>query len=176
MRKVFCVGLWRTGTKSIGDALHLMGYRDRREFWWPLGDTDRRNIYILHDIKTWGCVKNVIKHETTKFDAFSDTPWHFVFPWLYEWYPDAHFILTLRRTPQDYAESQVRHSRNHSEKKIPPIKHFKEQYKYHNDRVRSFFKDKRLLEVCIEDGPWGPLSEFLGVPAPDMPFPHLNKG
>jgi len=42
----------------------------------------------------------------------------------------------------------------------------------------SFFqkapKDK-LLILEISDG-WDPLCKFLGVPVPDQPFPHKNKG
>ena len=34
-------------------------------------------------------------------------------------------------------------------------------------------KDK-LLVFKLEDG-WKPLCEFLDVPVPDEPFPHLNK-
>ena len=31
----------------------------------------------------------------------------------------------------------------------------------------------RLLVYEVKDG-WGPLCEFLGVEAPEEPFPHLN--
>ena len=32
----------------------------------------------------------------------------------------------------------------------------------------------RLLVFDLDDG-WQPLCEFLGYPAPDVPFPHKNK-
>jgi Sulfotransferase domain len=43
----------------------------------------------------------------------------------------------------------------------------------HNDAVRQTVAPERLLEWRVEDG-WGPLCEFLEVPVPDEPLPHLN--
>lgn len=43
----------------------------------------------------------------------------------------------------------------------------------HNDAVRRAIPAGRLLEFEVREG-WGPLCEFLGVPVPDEPFPHVN--
>src|SRR5205085_6392739 len=44
--------------------------------------------------------------------------------------------------------------------------------RYH-DEVRATVPSDRLLVWSVADG-WEPLCEFLEVPVPDMPFPHLN--
>jgi hypothetical protein len=44
--------------------------------------------------------------------------------------------------------------------------------RYHEEVQRTVPSD-RLLVWSVSDG-WEPLCEFLEVPVPDMPFPHLN--
>ena len=34
---------------------------------------------------------------------------------------------------------------------------------------------EKTLEYSVKEG-WEPLCKFLGVPVPDVPFPHKNKG
>ena len=43
----------------------------------------------------------------------------------------------------------------------------------HNEEVKRRVPPERLLVYEVKEG-WGPLCEFLGVPEPDEPFPHLN--
>ncbi len=43
----------------------------------------------------------------------------------------------------------------------------------HNEEVERTVPPERLLVFEVEQG-WGPLCEFLGVPVPDVPFPHVN--
>jgi len=43
----------------------------------------------------------------------------------------------------------------------------------HNDDVIRNVPPKRLLVWSVAEG-WGPLCEFLELPVPDEPFPHLN--
>jgi hypothetical protein len=44
----------------------------------------------------------------------------------------------------------------------------------HNELVKSLVPHERLLVFRASDG-WKPLCEFLHVPIPDAPFPHLNE-
>ncbi|GAA4618284.1 sulfotransferase family protein [Actinoallomurus liliacearum] len=46
-------------------------------------------------------------------------------------------------------------------------------FAWHNAHVQAVIPDHRLLVYDVGQG-WGPLCEFLGVPRPDEPFPHLN--
>jgi len=48
-------------------------------------------------------------------------------------------------------------------------------FEKHNDRVREVVPKGRLLEYDVRQG-WEPLCEFLKVPVPGKPFPHLNAG
>jgi hypothetical protein len=48
-------------------------------------------------------------------------------------------------------------------------------YERHNAQVRAAIPADRLVEWQPGDG-WAPLCGRLGVPQPDEPFPHLNKG
>jgi hypothetical protein len=43
----------------------------------------------------------------------------------------------------------------------------------HNEQVKRHVPPEKLLVYDVKQG-WGPLCEFLGVPEPDEPFPHLN--
>jgi hypothetical protein len=43
----------------------------------------------------------------------------------------------------------------------------------HNDAVRDAIPTSRLVEWHPGDG-WGPLCTALGVPTPDVPYPHVN--
>lgn len=47
-------------------------------------------------------------------------------------------------------------------------------YEHHNLEVRRSVPSDRLLVYEIHQR-WDPLCEFLGVPVPDTPFPHLNS-
>jgi hypothetical protein len=49
------------------------------------------------------------------------------------------------------------------------------RFEEHNERVRRGVPPERLLVYQVTEG-WGPLCDFLGVEAPDEPFPHLNEG
>ena len=50
-----------------------------------------------------------------------------------------------------------------------------ETFERHNGGVERRVPPGRLLVYEVKQG-WGPLCEFLGVEAPDKPFPHLNDG
>ncbi len=51
--------------------------------------------------------------------------------------------------------------------------HAIEVFERHNEEVKRHVPPERLLVYQVSRG-WAPLCEFLGVDAPDMPFPHLN--
>lgn len=46
-------------------------------------------------------------------------------------------------------------------------------FRENTEEVRRIFPEERLLVYEVGEG-WGSLCEFLGVPVPDEPFPHLN--
>jgi len=46
-------------------------------------------------------------------------------------------------------------------------------FNQHNEEVKSYVPAEKLLVYSVKEG-WEPLCAFLGVPVPDVPFPHLN--
>jgi hypothetical protein len=46
-------------------------------------------------------------------------------------------------------------------------------FNQHNEEVRNYVPSEKLLVYSVKEG-WEPLCTFLGVPVPDVPFPHLN--
>jgi hypothetical protein len=48
-----------------------------------------------------------------------------------------------------------------------------EAFDRHNAEVKASVPSEKLLVWEVSDG-WEPLCEFLEVPVPDMPFPHMN--
>lgn len=53
--------------------------------------------------------------------------------------------------------------------------HAIETFERHNEGVKRRVPPEKLLVFEVKQG-WGPLCEFLGVEAPDKPFPHVNDG
>jgi hypothetical protein len=49
-----------------------------------------------------------------------------------------------------------------------------EVFERHNEAVRRRVPPERLLVFDVREG-WAPLCDFLGVEAPDEPFPRLNE-
>jgi hypothetical protein len=177
-KKIFCVGLWKTGTKSIGRALRILGYDAISVFNACDVQVYKKQIWELHDLKTWEAAMNRIKADADRYDAFADTPWHFVYREMYRLYPDATYILSLRKSPERYAESEHKHYYWHGmdEQKIPGKVFFMQRYNWHNKTIRDFFKDKKLHELNIDgDGLWEKLCAATGDAVPKTPFPHLNK-
>ena len=116
---------------------------------------------------------------------------------LYAAYPSAKFVLTLR-SPESWADSfggtiyQLLAGR---EQAPPEMRDWLEMsagviaktgfpegldrdgliaaFVAHNDAVRAAIPPGQLLVFEVKQG-WGPLCEFLEVPAPDEPFPRTN--
>jgi len=180
--KVFCIGLPKTGTTSLHNAVKILGLRSVH---WP------------HDPETIRQLRagdyNLKIMETC--DIVSDIPIPAIFPQLDRAFPNAKFILTER----------ARHSWLESERLAPfnsnlpkPGSHrdfyrtllygvtsYSEErfgwvYDDHIARVDRYFSGHRagdLLRMKITEAPsWKPLCKFLGLPVPKAPFPHRNKG
>ena len=179
-RKVFCLGLWKTGTKSIAKALEVLGYSSKSNYW-PVVNIG--GIFMsadkLHDPETWKDALDEIKSETEKYDAFADTPWHFIYPILHKWYPEARFILTTRRNHEDVYVSEKYNAVLHGGDPESIVREdVINRYHEHNNKVREFFKDKpyHFKEIVTEDNSWEIICDFLNEPIPNVPYPHVNKG
>ena len=94
--KVFCIGMPRTGTTSLGHALTKLGYTVAGPFMMADDEWDHDLIYEKAEDKLTRC------------NAVRDTPWAVLYDWLDESYPDARFILTVRDC-REWMSSMKRH-------------------------------------------------------------------
>jgi hypothetical protein len=177
-RKVFGIGFNKTGTSSLGAALRHLGYRHVSHSSamlaaWQANDFDR------------------IIAETRHHDSFEDWPWPLVFRQLYgEYGDDAHYVLTVRASSEAWLKSLMQHSLTTNPDRPMRSAVFGHKYPHgreaehirlyeeHNRTVRAYFAARPkapFIELCWERGDgWNELCAFLGVAAPDMPFPHVR--
>jgi len=180
--KIFVIGLSRTGTTSIGNALALLGYK-------RLGWRDIRSPHLIHSFINGNL--EPLYEQTRFYDAFEDLPWPYLYETLAEMYPDSKFILSLRRDEQIWLRSMRRHLIRADWR---PAAHFYgaqsvdgheetvlAAYRNHTASVRAFFANKqdRYSEIVIEDGDanWKTLCAIAECPHDQIPavdFPKSN--
>jgi hypothetical protein len=168
-QKVFCVGLGKTGTTSLKEALRMLGYRTIR---LPL---------------EWQGI--------TDFDAALPGVSAAMYRELDKAFPGSRFILTLRDVDgwlksieRDMGRKQdVQRERAEERKRMlemlygSPVfdrERFRQTFHDHQAGVRSYFEarpdDLLVLDVTRSSG-WDDLCGFLEEPVPAEPFPFINK-
>lgn len=178
--KVFCIGLNKTGTTTLGDMLGTMGFKHHG--WDP-------SLFWLHQS---GSIAQLIDRTKTS-ESFSDWPWPLVVPELLAHFGErARFILTRRSTSQIWFESLKGHSLitqpgNNARSLVYGYEYPQENeaahvefYKNHVSKTRALFVETGLghllLEVCWEEGAgWRDVAQFLARPIPNEPLPHHNS-
>lgn len=174
--KVFGIGLARTGTTSLNQALNILGYRS------------------IHFPYPWS--------DLSGYDAATDTSCTLHYKDLARRNPEARFVLTVRdidswtrsmewlfatRTKPGCvrpAEEQAKingliariHRELHGTARFEP-EVLAKAYRRHEDEVTKHFSAEagRLLRMNIAGGEgWEKLCPFLGKEIPAVPFPHLN--
>lgn len=167
--KVFCIGLGKTGTTSLKEAMRILGYRTIRLplQWQGISDFDV-------------ALPGISAAMYEDLDAA---------------YPGSKFILTVRdigrwlkSVEHDIQRKKdVVQDRMEEREKIQLLlygtaefdrKRFEQAYCKHLERVEDYFKkrpdDLLVLDITTDAG-WDRLCGFLGEPVPDVPFPHTNK-
>jgi hypothetical protein len=172
--KVFVIGLSRTGTTSLGDALEIISYR--RTGWEDIRSRFLFRSYSRGDL-------SFLIDRTFDFDAFEDLPWSLAYKEMASLYPDAKFILTLRKSEDAWLESIKRHTNCRKWEGHEIIYGaleatrneglYLEAYRNHTDAVREFFSlpgnEQRLMEMVIDEPEsfkgekWSRLCKFLGL-------------
>jgi len=172
--KIFCLGLSKTGTNSLTDALNVLGFNAVHwHYTRKVFDYNDEGIVIHHD-------------KFINYDAFSDTPIARIYQDLDRYYPGSKFILTIRDT-EKWAES----FRSQFEKGVVDAFEARlhqdlygtDTYDYdlcvssferHTESVKRYFADRKdslLIINLTEDDGWDKLCRFLGKPIPDVVFP-----
>jgi hypothetical protein len=176
--KVFGIGLNKTGTSSLHEALKLLGYTSLHHGGPETTARIRRAIEER---------KPVLHYLDPRFDAFSDTAITRYYHLADVQYPGARFILTVRDI-DGWLDSRRRHvEKNRRLKEVGRYQHsflkvelgrWRAEYRRHYGAVQSYFANRPgdLLVLDIVGGDrWEPLCEFLGQPVPGAPFPVENR-
>lgn len=176
-KKVFVIGFHKTGTTSLGKALQILGYK-------VCGSLKEGYDYKHHN-NPREYIFNIARNQTLKFEAFQDTPWFLFYKELFELYPDALYILTIR--PEEKWLSSVQ---KHFGKKnfyfhdliyetrdsLANGDYYKKVYNEHNRNVIEFFQGQENFKILnIENLEWKELGTFLQIPTPNSKFPYANK-
>jgi hypothetical protein len=176
--KIFGIGLNKTGTSSLHQALGLLGYRSLH--WGGLESHER----VLRAIDER---KPMLEHLDPEPDAVSDVIAVIYYFYLADLqYPGSKFILTLRDL-EEWLDSRRRHVERNQQRKeagqydgsfltVDPDL-WAEEYRRHEAVVRTYFADRPadLLAFRPADGDWEPLCTFLGQAVPELPFPWANR-
>lgn len=203
--KVLVVGMSRTGTSSIKQALEILyeapvyhmsvvlNKPDHLKFWSDLAF----GVIDIDDVDWKGLMQG--------FAATTDLPTAYYFESLSKAFPYAKVILSVR-DEEAWADSYCRLIKGGQSFRfirfLPPLNRlwpFGERmhqlifgkevvhgntvdraailagYRRHNRKVMSTVGNERLLVFNVQQG-WKPLCDFLGKEVPATSFPFLNSG
>lgn len=175
--KVFCIGLNKTGTISLHDALKALGYRSLH---W--GGPD-----IAIKIMMSAEAGQPLLTDVGGYDAYSDIlALSERFDLLDVQYPGSRFVLTTRPI-DDWVESRRAHVLRNRERAalgtytgtfldIDPDG-WRDEFDAHHFRVAAYFTGRDdLLTMRITEGDgYDELCPFLGEPIPAEDFPHRHR-
>jgi hypothetical protein len=166
--KIFCIGLAKTGTYSLSQALTTLGFNTIHDSSLCAHITAR----VLAGDKPDDLI--------SRADAFCDWPHPILaFPILGEMYPDSCFILTDRE-PEAWIRSRlihVLHSRVTGESRWIEADtrgwRSEREVLLSNTQAWAEEQPERMLYFNVKEG-WEPLCTFLDKDIPVTPFPHEN--
>ncbi len=182
--KVFCIGLSKTGTRSLHDALQILGLRSVHWGGPVLATAVQRGPVLTETIERALHDGRPLLDELEDADAYSDIlALSTNFDVLDRQYPGNKFILTVRDL-DDWLDSRRRHVEQNLERRargeyagnnvVVDYPAWREERLQHDARVRAYFAarpdDLLVLDIAAGDG-WQQLCPFLDRPIPDQPFP-----
>lgn len=177
-KKIFGIGLGRTGTLSLTHALTRLGFKTKH----------LPRFYTDHDGKA-----RVDWADFDAYDALTDESAALVYREADRRYPGSKFILTVRDVEswlrsRENISNVMRESWAHNPAVavlhealygLPRFDNhvYAEAYRRHNEAVRRYFADRPqdllVMDICGGDG-WESLCPFLGKPIPGESFPRAN--
>jgi len=179
MLQILGVGLPRTGTASLTNALKLLGYNAEHHapHRLPLDGLHANSFKVFDDV-----------------DAVIDAPACHFFEEIGNVYSDLTYILTVRNE-----DAWWRSIKLHSDKiitggasthidytrrlhglifdyPVPQEYLYRRAFRRHNQAVRTAIPPHRLLEIDVTTGGgWLKLCEWLHKGVPEQPFPWENR-
>ena len=202
-RKIFCIGLNKTGTTSLHKEMINLGYIAGGQ----------QQAELLFDDWVKRDFKRIIKYcKTAVF--FQDIPFSlpYTFIAMDQAFPGSKFILTLRDSAEQWYESLIRfHGKIWADGRIPPTPQdlrnatyiykgyphhismhifnvpeddpynkdiLLEHYQTHKENVLGYFRyrpDDLLIIKIKEDADYTQFCEFLGVEQKKTSFPWENR-
>jgi len=188
--KLIGAGLGRTGTLSLKFALEQIGFGPCYHMTEAMLNPEAPAQWVraADGIPDW---ETLFKGFVATVDYPGCTFWR----QLAAFYPEAKVLLSVRDPQQWFESTQATifsegavsmisqtPMRPFLEKtawkafgaKIHDREFMVEEFKRHNAEVQSSIPPDRLLVYEVSQG-WTPLCDFLGVPAPDAPFPRVNS-
>jgi hypothetical protein len=186
---VIGAGFGRTGTDSMREALEILGFAPCHHMRELIKDPEHKRLWraiAAGAPPDWELVLG-------KYRACLDWPSAYYWPQLVEAFPEAKVLLTWRSAeswwasyektilPVILADTETEESAPGSQLlslrvfggRFDDREHCMAVYEANVTAVKERVPAGRLLVHQLGDG-WGPLCRHLGVPVPDVPYPHSN--
>lgn len=180
--RIFGIGLSKTATTSLCDALGILGFKALH--YAPVAEIDDLGVRL--NWPWW----------VEDYDAMADLPVAVVFRQLAERFPTSTFILTVRDEEAWLASAEkhfnpARYRRASSERRFEQglllnkfaygtnqfeLEAFRSAFRQHNAEVRDFFAGHPRyfeLDICGGDS-WNEVCRIVNKPVPATPFPISN--
>jgi hypothetical protein len=203
-QKIFCIGLNKTGTTSLGSFFEKLGFNVAKQLEGEL----LLKAYINRDFN------NIIKYVSkSKYYVFQDVPFSlpFTFPHLDNSISNSKFILTVRNSSEDWYNSILKFHSDFYNSGLKPSfdsllnsnyvykgwswdlmndvfikdkfnlydkKEFIAIYDNHLKTVLKYFKDKpeRLIVINLSvDEDFDRLCQFLKISTTEKGFPRITS-
>lgn len=175
--KIFCIGLNKTGTISLHQALETLGFRSLH---WGGPEVAKKIHVAFHEGRP-------LVEDLDDYDAYSDlVPISKRFDVLDRQYPGSRFILTTRDM-EGWIRSRTAHVLRNQERAergeytgtflVVDPDAWRADFIEHHRRVAEYFEgrdDLLTMDITKGDG-YELLCPFLAVPIPAEPFPHRHR-
>ncbi|KAG0646936.1 hypothetical protein D0Z07_6471 [Hyphodiscus hymeniophilus] len=196
--EILCLGLCRTATQSLADALEVLGYNRiyhmREVFKNQHGQYWISALEAKYEKKDKPFGREEFDQFLGDYAGVSDIPAALFYEELIDAYPEAKIILTTRDEDKWFESMKATVWHLHESRKaasakgIPyrlselqyehvwggdPDTYGRAKYREHNERLRSIAPNDRFLEYQVQEG-WQPLCSFLNKEVPTVPFPRSD--
>ena len=174
--RIFNIGLNRAGTTSFTEGLNLLGI--------PSAHHKHDGVCLYDSMVRNGRAGRQLLHGLDQYQGFSDFGARNLYRFLDQQYPYSKFILTIRELESwlDSRERKVEKNLSsphyhHSFRSVDREGWTKHRAEYLAELERHFSRRPGdLLSIDIPAGEgWEKLCPFLGMSAPDVPFPYKNR-